>query len=989
MQRARVAGLATWVMVLFCSCSGPERPAVARLIETAAQMNAPEYVIALPTGAAAMTVGEKLFPRARLSYQTTHADAYVAVKTGKVDAYIYDRHALEYVVAKNPDLALLPDDLGEQNIVVGVSLARPELLAKVNDFIAAYRADGTYQNMYGRWMSGQAVEMPALPVAAQPELTLQVGTFGLDEPMSFYAGNGELTGFDVEFIHRLAYALNARARVTAMTFEALVAAVEAGKIDLLVASLNDTPERRRAMHLSKPYVDSRVCALVRKGRLAAKPSALDAFQGKTVASLSGTVFDLHIDRRIKQVRHQYFNDLSSMIVALEGGKVDAVGVDEPVGRLLEAQFPRLHLVPEPVCVDQYGFAITKGNPLGPKASAVIRKLKADGTLKVMQERWFNASDEGKAMPALDYRPDFDGSGGVLRFNHDNVNVPMCYVGPDGGSLGYDVELAARIAYELNMVFQPTPASFGGLLETLMARKADMVGGSMSITPERLKNVDFTEGYYTGGIYLLARREKSAPSGVSLAGKKVGVVTGSVFDQLQKEHLPAAIPEYYDSVADMLLSMKNGKLDAVIVDEPLARLCVARSPGLRIMPKVLSSADYAFVLNRASEALCREINEGIRALRADGTLAELDAIWFGADEKRRVVAALPATGPNGVLRLVMDPSLEPFSYIKDGKPVGFDVDMVSRIARKMGRGLEIMTVNFPALLPAIIAGKADIGVGGIVMTPERAQNVLFSESNYHGGVVVLMSDDSAAAPGMAAGRASWRGRFRSSFVSTFLVEDRYRLVLRGLGVTVLVSISAILLGTVLGAGVCALRRSRHVAAVVLAKTFIRGVQGTPILVMLMILYYVVFGHVDVNAIAIAVLAFAINFAVYAAEMFRAGVDAIDRGQIEAAEALGFHRLQVFFRIVLPQAARHVLPVFKGEVIATVKMTSVIGYIAIQDLTKVSDIIRSRTYEAFFPLLATALVYFVFAYLLASLLTLAERRIDPRQRPRVLKKVEVRK
>jgi polar amino acid transport system substrate-binding protein len=434
-------------------------------------------------------------------------------------------------------------------------------------------------------------------------------------------------------------------------------------------------------------------------------------------------------------------------------------------------------------------------------------------------------------------------------------------------------------------------------------------------------------------------------------------------------------------------MKNGKLDAVIVDEPLARLCVARSPGLRIMPKVLASADYAFVLNPQSEALCREINKVIAAMQRDGTLAELDAIWFGADEMRRVAAALPATGPNGVLRLVMDPSLEPFCYVKDGKPAGYDIDMVGRIARKLGRGVEIMTVNFPALLPAVISGKADIGVGGIAMTPERARNVLFSQPNYHGGVVVLTRDEASGDGRVVGGVASWKQRFRNSFVSTFLVEGRYWLVLRGLGVTVLVSVVSILLGTVLGVGVCLLRRSRHALAAMPAKVYIRCVQGTPILVLLMILYYVVFGQVDVNAIAIAVLAFAINFAAYAAEMFRSGVDAVDRGQIEAAEALGFHRLQVFSRIVLPQAARHVLPVFKGEVITTVKMTSVIGYIAIQDLTKVSDIIRSRTYEAFFPLLATALIYFVFAYVLASLLTMLERRVDPRYRPRVLKKVEV--
>ncbi|NMA46886.1 MAG: ABC transporter permease subunit, partial [Lentisphaerae bacterium] len=105
------------------------------------------------------------------------------------------------------------------------------------------------------------------------------------------------------------------------------------------------------------------------------------------------------------------------------------------------------------------------------------------------------------------------------------------------------------------------------------------------------------------------------------------------------------------------------------------------------------------------------------------------------------------------------------------------------------------------------------------------------------------------------------------------------------------------------------------------------------------------------------------------------------------ALGFNRLQVLRQIILPQAAKHVLPVFKGEVISTVKMTSVVGYIAIQDLTKVSDIIRSRTYEAFFPLIATALIYFTFSGLLIFLLSLLERKVDPALRKRVVKGVEV--
>ena len=171
----------------------------------------------------------------------------------------------------------------------------------------------------------------------------------------------------------------------------------------------------------------------------------------------------------------------------------------------------------------------------------------------------------------------------------------------------------------------------------------------------------------------------------------------------------------------------------------------------------------------------------------------------------------------------------------------------------------------------------------------------------------------------------------------------------------------------------------------AKVFIRAIQGTPIVVLLMILYYIVFGGVDINGLFVAVIGFSINFAAYVSEMMRTGIDTVDRGQREAATAIGFNRFQVFLRITFPQAARHVLPVFKGEFISMLKMTSIVGYIAIQDLTKMSDIIRSRTYEAFFPLIATALIYFVIAYIMISLLSLLEMRIDPKRRRRLVRGV----
>ena len=146
---------------------------------------------------------------------------------------------------------------------------------------------------------------------------------------------------------------------------------------------------------------------------------------------------------------------------------------------------------------------------------------------------------------------------------------------------------------------------------------------------------------------------------------------------------------------------------------------------------------------------------------------------------------------------------------------------------------------------------------------------------------------------------------------------------------------------------------------------------------MILYYVVFGRTGINAIWVAVLGFTLNFAAYGSEIMRSGIDGISPGQREAALALGYTERQAFFDFVFPQAAVHFLPVLCGEAVSLLKSTSVVGYIAIQDLTKMSDIIRSRTYEAFFPLIATALIYFALAWLIAIGTKLLLKRIDPRR------------
>ena len=206
----------------------------------------------------------------------------------------------------------------------------------------------------------------------------------------------------------------------------------------------------------------------------------------------------------------------------------------------------------------------------------------------------------------------------------------------------------------------------------------------------------------------------------------------------------------------------------------------------------------------------------------------------------------------------------------------------------------------------------------------------------------------------------------SFSNNLIVEDRYRMILDGLQVTLLITLFAAVLGTILGGLVCWMRMSRHAWLRQTARVYIDLMRGTPVLVLLMLMYYVVMAPVDATGIVVAIVTFAMNTAAYISEMLRTTIQAIDRGQTEAGLALGFTQRQTFFRIVLPQVVRAVMPVYQGEIISLLKGTSIVGYIAVADMTRASDLIRSRTFDAFFPLIVTAIIYFVMAWLIGLLL-----------------------
>ena len=222
------------------------------------------------------------------------------------------------------------------------------------------------------------------------------------------------------------------------------------------------------------------------------------------------------------------------------------------------------------------------------------------------------------------------------------------------------------------------------------------------------------------------------------------------------------------------------------------------------------------------------------------------------------------------------------------------------------------------------------------------------------------------------------QFVDTFTRNFIDGGNWHYIAEGLLNTIKITFFAVLLGIVIGLIVGTIRSTydkthKLKALNFLCNIYLTVIRGTPVLVQLLIIYYVIFASVRIDKVLVAVLAFGINSGAYVAEIFRSGILSIDNGQFEAGRSLGFNYPQTMWYIVMPQAFKNVLPALCNEIIALLKETSIAGYIGIQDLTKGGDIIRSRTYSAFMPLLAVAALYLIIVLIFTQLIKILERRL----------------
>ena len=479
------------------------------------------------------------------------------------------------------------------------------------------------------------------------------------------------------------------------------------------------------------------------------------------------------------------------------------------------------------------------------------------------------------------------------------------------------------------------------------------------------------GFYAGAE---AETEAVYSSAADLSGKKIGVVLGKIYESVTRESIPDAEVEFFNSGVDMMEALRTGRVDACVDDEQILKASVSSDPSLACfsLGGMKYDTGFAFDKDRGDPVLIKALNEHIRKLRDEGTLAKWEKIWMGADESLKQqlnYEELPATV--GTLHIAVDTLTDPFVSMKNNEIIGYEIAILTDFCREKGYAMELTVMDFDALIPALAVGKGDLAAAGFSIMPERMEAVQFSEPTYSSGAGAVVRT------GLEREKESFFARLGNSFEKTFIREKRYLMFLEGICNTVLISVLSVVFGTILGFLVYLWCRRGSPVVGGITRFAVWLVQGMPLVVLMMALYYIVFARIAIDGIAVAVIGFTIMFSTSVYGMLQSSVSAVPNGQTEASSALGFNDRQTFFGIILPQALPYALSSYKGGVSSLIRGTSIVGYIAVQDLTKMGDIIRSRTYEAFFPIVVVAVIYFVLAGLVNLLVGRLLRLVNPKR------------
>lgn len=449
----------------------------------------------------------------------------------------------------------------------------------------------------------------------------------------------------------------------------------------------------------------------------------------------------------------------------------------------------------------------------------------------------------------------------------------------------------------------------------------------------------------------------------MEGAKIGVVTGSVLDIIVTEKYDEKQILRYNLGPDLLMALETGKIDVAVNGAPCWPMVEMTYPHFGYFEyEGAERSDVSIGVSKKNPELHRQLNAFIDSLMTIGETDKLLAKWSSKDGVQGNVKMTRSNGTGVPIRVVTPADFPPYMFICKGKVTGFEPEIVEMFAQSVNRPVVYSIVDFTGVIPHLSKGMSDIACSILVQTEDRMKNLLFTKpytSSYP--ICIYNKKAELQAEGEAWSIGGMYDDLKESFTMNLVKEYRYKLLVEGLWVTLVITLFSIIFGTLLGAVLCWMRMQRRQWLVRVAKAYIELMRGIPALVLLLLMFYAILTPLHLSGEVVAIITFSLNAAAYFCEMFRTSIQGIDRGQTEAGLALGFGRVQTFCHIILPQTVRSVLPVYIGEVVTLLKATAIVGYVAVTDLTKAGDLIRSRTFDAFFPLIIVSIIYFALAWL----------------------------
>jgi polar amino acid transport system substrate-binding protein len=965
-----------------------------------------EFTGAIQAGEVYDTIMEEHLGTKRINQFDSVTDMLNAVDLGKIDFGVMASDSIySHTVSgeyKNLSFTFLPPEMfTSKNAQI---FHTRELADQFDAFIDTLIKSGELADIINFWLAGELPDEKDIPVITGSEENGEI-IFAASAgyaPMYYLGENGKMVGFNKEMSERFAAYLGKKPVFVDMNYAAILPYVQSGKADMSACCFGLTEDREDSDTIfSKPYMscyaavayrsdspteptdnvygvmnaagDYDIYNLPSENQTEAETEDIltwEDFKGKNLSMVVGFGYDPFVREHFETEKVVYFQDYSLMLQALGNGKTDGAFVDFTAAAIYEKEIPELTFVPVPeeFFSSPMGF-ICSDPELLEQFNAFLAEKYADGTMSALNEKWMvSVPDSSTPMPEIINKDDPNPITAYL----SELTLPFTYIGEDNEVKGYDSELLILFANSIGRGLSITPVEFNAILPAVQSGKADFGAAGISITAEREQMVDFSDPTFTDTLALMVKNPNftNAPETVGgkaynpdnltvedIMGGTFAVRLGSVYDELVTDKFDPSKVERFQDNASALEAVNQGKIDYAAYDSFIALEATKQYEDLAyfMVPDEYFSVADGYVVGFGDVELADELNKFIVEVNANGVYSEMAARWLSEDfdANTTMLPEINLDDNTGeLLRVAADATSQPFSYVIGGNvTTGFDIEFVMRFAEVTNRKLEITNMAFDALLPSVQSGKYDMAIGLITITEERSKSVLFTDPVYYerSGVIYKMkSAETVAENGFVT--------YIKDAVNRNLIEDgRYKLIIRGLIVTMIITVSSMLIGTILGGLVAFFLTRKNRFAKRAAKLVAGLINGLPTVTLLMVAYYIIFGSSQINNVIIAVATFSVIMGIRIGEILAGAIETIDKTEIEAARASGFTAFGAFTTVTLPQAVKRALSPYLTSFVSLMKETAIVGYVAIQDLMRASDIIRSRTYDAYFPLLFAAFIY----------------------------------